>query len=130
MKFTNVRVMNFDNAFRGMRNPKNSWHLSDSAFGMGSQEYCEADVDVVEEWIDFLGIDRTNPKRRDDAFEKIDNWLLNNGILHSDNNCIEYAFLGPKDLKLAQQLISGGSEHRKFLRQIFVSVDITAPLYW
>lgn len=130
MKFTNVRVMNFENAFRGMRNPKNSWHLSDSAFGMGSQEYCEADVDVVEEWIDFLGIDRTNPKRRDDAFEKIDNWLLNNGILHSDNNCIEYAFLGPKDLKLAQQLISGGSEHRKFLRQIQVSVDITAPLYW
>lgn len=130
MKFTNIRVMNFENAFRGMRNPKNSWHLSDSAFGMGSQEYCEADVDVVEEWIDFLGIDRTNSKRRDDAFEKIDNWLLNNGILHSDNNCIEYAFLGPKDLKLAQQLISGGSEHRKFLRQIFVSVDITAPLYW
>lgn len=130
MKFTNVRVMNFDNAFRGMRNPKNSWHLSDSAFGMGSQEYCEADVDVVEEWIDFLGIDRANPKRRDNAFEKIDNWLLNNGILHSDNNCIEYAFLGPSDLKLAQQLISGGSEHRKFLRQIFVSVDITAPLYW
>ena len=28
------------------------------------------------------------------------------------------------------QLIKGGSEHRKFLRQIFVSVDITAPLYW
>ena len=33
-------------------------------------------------------------------------------------------------MKLAQRLISGGSEHRKFLRQIFVSVDITAPLYW
>ena len=35
MKFTNVRVMNFDNAFRGMRNPKNSWHLSDSALEWG-----------------------------------------------------------------------------------------------
>ena len=39
-------------------------------------------------------------------------------------------FIGPNDLKLAQTLIKAGSEHRKFLRQIFVSVDITAPLYW
>lgn len=38
--------------------------------------------------------------------------------------------LGSNDLNLAQRLIKGGSEHRKFLRQIFVSVDITAPLYW
>lgn len=38
--------------------------------------------------------------------------------------------IGEKDMKLAQQLIKAGSEHRKFLRQIFVSVDITAPLYW
>ena len=39
-------------------------------------------------------------------------------------------FLGENDLKLAQTLIKAGSEHRKFLRQIFVAVDITAPLYW
>lgn len=38
--------------------------------------------------------------------------------------------LGKNDLDLAQRLIKAGSEHRKFLRQIFVSVDITAPLYW
>ena len=38
--------------------------------------------------------------------------------------------LGENDLKLAQTLIKAGSEHRKFMRQIFVSVDITAPLYW
>ena len=38
--------------------------------------------------------------------------------------------LGENDLKLCLALIRGGSEHRKFLRQIFVSVDITAPLYW
>ena len=38
--------------------------------------------------------------------------------------------IGPEDLKLAQKLIRGGSEHRKFMRQIFVTVDITAPLYW
>ena len=29
MKFENIRVYNFENALRGMRNPKNSWHLSD-----------------------------------------------------------------------------------------------------
>ena len=38
--------------------------------------------------------------------------------------------IGENDMKLAQSLIRAGSEHRKFMRQIFVSVDITAPLYW
>ena len=38
--------------------------------------------------------------------------------------------IGENDMKLATSLIRAGSEHRKFLRQIFVSVDITAPLYW
>lgn len=38
--------------------------------------------------------------------------------------------LGANDLDLARRLARAGSDHRKFLRQIFVSVDITAPLYW
>ena len=38
--------------------------------------------------------------------------------------------LGPNDLDLAIRLRKAGSDHRKFIRQIFVSVDITAPLYW
>ena len=38
--------------------------------------------------------------------------------------------LGENDLGLAKRLANAGSDHRKFLRQIFVSVDITAPLYW
>lgn len=38
--------------------------------------------------------------------------------------------IGENDMKLAHKLIRAGSEHRKFMRQIFVSVDITAPLYW
>ena len=38
--------------------------------------------------------------------------------------------LGENDLDLAGRLAHAGSDHRKFLRQIFVSVDITAPLYW
>ena len=38
--------------------------------------------------------------------------------------------LGPADLALAERLCRAGSDHRKFIRQIFVSVDLTAPLYW
>lgn len=38
--------------------------------------------------------------------------------------------IGKNDLELAQKLIRAGEPHRKFLRQIFVSVDISAPLYW
>ncbi len=38
--------------------------------------------------------------------------------------------LGPNDLALASKLCKAGSDHRKFLRQIIVSVDLTAPLYW
>lgn len=38
--------------------------------------------------------------------------------------------LGENDLSLAMRLRKAGSDHRKYLRQIFVSVDITAPLYW
>lgn len=77
MKFENTEVFNFKAAFRGMRNPLDSWNKSDSHF---------YGVDTVE--------------------------------------------IGSKDLDLAQRLIAGGPEHRKFLRQIFVTVDITAPFYW
>ncbi|MBE6603706.1 MAG: hypothetical protein E7636_05195 [Ruminococcaceae bacterium] len=38
--------------------------------------------------------------------------------------------LGENDLDLAKRLAHAGSDHRKYLRQVFVSVDITAPLYW
>ncbi len=38
--------------------------------------------------------------------------------------------LGENDLSLAIRLRKAGSDHRKFIRQIFVSVDITAPMYW
>ncbi|WP_143323018.1 hypothetical protein [Clostridium sp. HBUAS56010] len=49
---------------------------------------------------------------------------------YDDKDCYLNDYVGTNDMKLAQQLIRAGSEHRKFLRQIFVSVDITAPLYW
>ncbi len=38
--------------------------------------------------------------------------------------------LGENDRDLCRRLAKAGSDHRKFLRQIFVSLDITAPLYW
>ncbi|KEZ90766.1 hypothetical protein [Lacrimispora celerecrescens] len=38
--------------------------------------------------------------------------------------------LGPNDLGLAKRLRKAGSDHRKYIRQILVSVDITAPIYW
>lgn len=53
----------------------------------------------------------------------------------SDSGYVDKRFndqfhIGPNDMKLMKNLISAGPEHRKFLRQIFISVDITAPFYW
>ena len=43
IKLENVKVFNFEGAFRGLRNPMNSWHLSDSIFGiLGTNEAIEA----------------------------------------------------------------------------------------
>lgn len=39
-------------------------------------------------------------------------------------------FIGENDLKLMQNLCKAGSDHRKFMRMINVTMDITAPLYW
>lgn len=38
--------------------------------------------------------------------------------------------LGENDREMVERLVKAGPDHRKFMRQIFVSVDITAPLYW
>lgn len=138
MKFENTQVMNFGNALRGMRNPKNSWDKSDSFFGLLNSEGTEVDYQIAEAWMqkrhpekDLYGY-AYNDKELDEEFETLDWWLLQNGTLQTDNwaSCAEVAFIGPEDMRLAQQLIKAGPEHRKFMRQIFVSVDITAPLYW
>ena len=78
IKIENIEVFNFEGAFRGLRNPMNSWNKSDS--------YIDA--------------------------------LTNKYII------------GENDLKLAQRMIGAGTDESKFMRQIFVSMDITAPLYW
>lgn len=132
MKFELTEVNGFKAAFRGMRNPKNSHHLSDSHFGL-INELSEYDYEVADDWTRFLFKDDTLDCS-DDGFEKlsdqIDYWLIEQGQLRYEGDVMDVAFIGPKDMKLAQQLESGGSEHRKFLRQIQISVDITAPLYW
>lgn len=57
-------------------------------------------------------------------------------IYKGDSWCSDRAFCpvtfvaGPADLGLMRRLVAAGPEHRKFMRQIFVSMDITAPLYW
>lgn len=76
-------------------------------------------------------------------FEKTDVWGFEHAIRGMRNPMNSWSksdtvfsedyrdfIIGENDLDLMQRLIKGGSEHRKFLRQIFVSVDITAPLYW
>lgn len=39
-------------------------------------------------------------------------------------------FIGENDLNLMNNLVSAGTDHRKFMRMIPVYLDITAPLYW
>lgn len=49
----------------------------------------------------------------------------------SDSGYMDGAFLrGPNDIDLMHRLYVGGSEHRKFMRMLIVTMDITAPLYW
>jgi len=61
--------------------------------------------------------------------DNCDKWRLDWSVC--PGNMLKGAFvIGPNDMDLCRRLINGGPEHRKFLRQIFVSVDITAPLYW
>lgn len=75
-----------------------------------------------------------NPKNswdKSDSYFDCDSCLCNDCINKEKNPCGHQAlYIGENDMKLAQSLIRSGAEHRKFLRQIFVSVDITAPLYW
>lgn len=58
----------------------------------------------------------------------LESWDKSDSIFENSLQC--FNVIGENDLNLMQRLIRGGSEHRKFMRQIFVSVDITAPLYW
>ena len=60
------------------------------------------------------------------ARNPMNSWHKMDSYYDADGNYV----LGPNDLDLAKRLAHAGSDHRKYLRQIFVTVDITAPLYW
>lgn len=101
IKIENVDVYGFETAIRGMRNPMNSWEKSDS-------HVCLCDLNIggcamVEE-------------DHEPAIE------CNDGKF---GYCV-----GVNDLDLMKRLFKGGTEHRKYLRMITVTMDITAPLYW
>jgi hypothetical protein len=78
IKINNVEVFNFEGAFRGLRNPMNSWDKSDSYVDPITNKY----------------------------------------------------IIGENDLSLAQRMVRAGTDESKFMRQIFVTMDIIAPLYW
>ena len=60
------------------------------------------------------------------ARNPLNSWARSDSHYDDNGNYI----LGPNDLDLALRLRKAGSDHRKYIRQILVSVDITAPLYW
>lgn len=70
-----------------------------------------------------------NSWNKSDSGYAIKDYELHDGeekITYDENNF----GIGLNDINLMQKLIKGGPEHRKFMRQIMVSVDITAPMYW
>ncbi len=60
------------------------------------------------------------------ARNPLNSWARSDSFYDEEGNYV----LGPNDLSLAKRLAHAGSDHRKYLRQVFVSIDITAPLYW
>lgn len=100
IKIEKIDVWGFEHAIRGMRNPLNSWAKSDTEPAFHMMENFSKDEPMAEKYIKWN-----------------DDYGLN-------------VKLGPNDLGLMKKLYSAGTEHRKYLRQIFVSMDITAPLYW
>lgn len=116
------KVYNLEGAFRGLRNPLASWNKSDSVFDICSErEFDDTIGDFLYENFDI---------HSDEELEVIYNQYLDQCVLEWNNNGLLFALLGPDDIKLAQKLIAAGSDHRKFMRQILVCMDIEAPIYW
>ena len=78
----------------------------------------------------MLKVERTSVMNLENAIRgarnPMNSWARMDSTYDEEGNYV----LGANDLDLAKRLAHAGSDHRKFLRQIFVSVDITAPLYW
>lgn len=122
MEFKNTRVDGFEAAFRGARNPLNSWAKSDSVFALTSVDWLQGKINQVA---------ATYPKSLNTDFDPFE-FLEDNGIIREDveTDTYDIALIGHNDLSLAQRLLKAGTSDAKFMRQINVSVDITAPVFW
>ena len=133
MKFEETRVMNFEGALRGMRNALASWSKADSFFhiwadGMDEEWKAETIHQITEKYLENLV-----EGDYDEAYHKQSDYLydMSTRCTQWGEHAMENNIIGPNDMGLALRLIHAGDpSHRKFLRQIMVSVDITAPLYW
>lgn len=78
----------------------------------------------------MIKIERTSVMNFENAIRgarnPLNSWDRMDSYYDSEGNFV----LGENDLSLGSRLAKAGNDHRKFLRMIFVSVDITAPLYW
>ena len=78
----------------------------------------------------MLKVDRISVMNMENAIRgarnPLNSWARMDSSYDEDGNFV----LGENDISLAHRLAVAGSDHRKFLRQIIVSMDITAPLYW
>ena len=78
----------------------------------------------------MIKLERTSVMNLENAMRGARNPMNSWGRMDSGYDENHAYVLGPNDLDLAKRLRKAGSDHRKFIRQIFVSVDITAPMYW
>lgn len=78
----------------------------------------------------MIKLERTSVMNFDNAMRgarnPLNSWGRYDSYFDGDGNFV----LGENDLSLAKRLCSAGTDHRKFVRMIFVSVDVTAPMYW
>lgn len=109
IKIENIKVSGFEAAARGMRNPKNSWGSSDSVFCREMCEICE-----YQEVCYTISSEELNPE----LWEKL--W---------EDDSLDFA-IGKNDMRLMQNLIKAGPEHRTFMRMIMVWMDVEAPRRW
>ena len=78
----------------------------------------------------MIKLERTSVMNLENAMRgarnPMNSWDRMDSFYDEDGNYV----LGPNDLGLAKRLRRAGSDHRKYIRQVFVSADITAPMYW
>lgn len=78
----------------------------------------------------MIQIERTSVMNFENAIRGARNPMNSWNRMDSHTEADGTFVFGENDLSLAKRLCAAGSDHRKFIRQIFVSVDLTAPIYW